>query len=188
MISPWADARPHPAHWVLLAALPLLLWLLLRPPGIAVEVRAMSWQRQIEVERQVMELHSDWCSEMPTGAVLIERSLRRDPEGKRGEAAHCRYRAPVWRMRRVAHAEGAGPHLPAWPDPSLQGVGTADAERAGRRHAWQSLLLQDSRGRSWTCQLALPAWQAWRVGDRTRLAVHRFSGVADCASLTAAPR
>ena len=181
MSNGWTEAKPHPAHWLLLAALPVLGWLLLRPAGIAVEVKEKSWQRQIEVERQVMELHSEGCSEMPAGAELIERRLRDGAE-------HCRYRAPVWRMRRVAHAEGTGSSEPAWPDPGLKGAGTADAERAGRRHAWQSLRLEDSRGRSWTCQLSLQAWRGWRVGQHTRLAVHRFSGVADCASLPAAPQ
>jgi hypothetical protein len=181
MSASWTEAKPHPARWLLIAALPLLLWLLLRPSGIAVEVKDKSWQRQIEVERQVMELHSDWCSEMPADAELIARQPR-------GDALHCRYRAPVWRMRRVAHAEGTGASEPSWPDPALKGAGTPDAERSGRRHAWQSLRLEDSQGRHWTCQLPLPAWRGWRVGERTRLAVHRFSGVADCASLPAAPR
>lgn len=181
MSRAWTEDRPHPARWLLVAALPVLLWLLLRPAGIAVTVRETTWQRQIEVERQVMELHSEACRDMPAGAALIERRLH---EG----LAHCRYRAPVWRMRRVAHAEGHGPAEPAWPDPGLQGAGSADAERAGRRHAWQSLLLEDAAGRRWTCQLALPAWRGWRAGDRTRLGVHRFTGVADCASLPAPPR
>ncbi len=180
----WRAPGPRPHGWLLALGLPVLLWILLRPPGRGVEVVGKTWRWSIEIERQVMEMHSDWCSQMPAGAELIERRLRQDPEGQRGDAEHCRYRAPAWRKSGQRFAEGAHPEAPHWPALSLQ----AGLEREGKRWAEQALLLRDADGRDWPCRLPLRQWQAWAVGDRTRLAVHRFSGVADCASLPAAPR
>ena len=81
-------------------------------------------------------------------------------------------------MRRHVVAEGLHPVAPRWPDLQLQA-----GERAGRRHETQALQLADDEGRRWECRLPLAEWQAWRPGLSARLVVHRFSGVADCASL-----
>lgn len=158
-----------------LLGLVLLAWVLLHPRGVAVRVEAMDWRRAIEIEREVEEMQSEPCAQMPAGARLLERQMREGTE-------HCRFYAPVWRMRRHVVAEGALPVLPRWPELDLQA-----GEREGRRHAWQALQLHDEDGRHWECRLPLAAWQGWRPGTSTRLAVHRFSGVADCGSLQAGP-
>lgn len=180
-------ASPLPYRWLLLLGLPLIVWLMLRPRGVPVEVAAKPWSREIEIERQVLEMHSDWCAQMPAGAELLERRPRPDPE-RGAEAEHCRYRAPAWRALRLVRAEGLAPQPPYWPAMNLLLPGSPGApagERAGKRRAVQELALRDAQGRSWSCPLALPAWQAWAIGARTRLAVHRFTGVANCASLPA---
>lgn len=166
----WSAPSARPYLGLALIGLPLLAWVLLRPRGVAVEVAGQRWVRQIEIERQVLEMNSEPCAQMPAGAREIGR---RSVDG----TEHCRFEAPAWRKRRVALAQGeAGP--PQWPALSL-----ADGERAGQRHAWQLILLRDGDGRTWECQLPLALWQSWPAGTRTRLEVHRFTGVADCGSL-----
>lgn len=167
--------------WLLLLGLPLLLWVLLHPRGVAVEVEAKTWRREVDIERRVQEMHSEACAQMPAGAQLLERR-----ETAQGE--HCRFLAPAWRRGRQAVAEGAAPDAPYWPELALKAPGTPEGERAGARRATQELRLRDEDGRTWSCRLPLADWQAWPLGASLRLDVHRFSGVADCASLPAAPR
>lgn len=166
------DRSPWPYRVLGGAGLALLAWVLLHPRGVAVQVVAMDWRRVIEIEREVLELDTLPCAELPARAEVLER---KQLDG----AAQCRVRLPVWRMRRHVVAEGLHPALPLWPDPQLQA-----GERAGRRHESQALQLADDAGRRWDCRLSLPLWQAWQPGQPARLAVHRFTGVADCAGLT----
>jgi hypothetical protein len=149
-----------------------LAWVLLHPRGVAVQVERMEWRRVIEIEREVAEMHTAPCAEMPSGAQLLERKTLDGAE-------HCRFQAPVWRMRRHVVADGAHPAAPSWPVPNL-----TEGERAGRRHASQVVHLADDDGRRWECRLPLAEWQTWKPGTDARLAVHRFSGVADCAGLS----
>ncbi|MFY8118429.1 MAG: hypothetical protein ACOVLH_11520, partial [Roseateles sp.] len=56
-----SPSRPstHPLRWLLrlLLALPVLVlaWQVLGPSGVPVEVQAQRWQRDIEVERLLLE-------------------------------------------------------------------------------------------------------------------------------------
>lgn len=165
------DRGVWPLRGLTVIGLALLAWVLLHPRGVAVRVERMDWRRVIEIEREVLEMQAALCAEMPAGAALLER---RQHEG----AEHCRFQAPVWRMRRHVVAEGTHPSMPSWPETHL-----APGERAGQRHEGQQLHLADDAGRRWDCRLSLAEWKTWRPGSKARLAVHRFSGVADCASL-----
>jgi hypothetical protein len=172
--APIALAPPR-TGWLLLLGAALLAGVLLRPRGVAVEVAAKPWQREVDIERQVQEMHSERCERMPVDARLQERRWADGVE-------HCRFLAPAWRKARTARAEGEVPTLPRWPALDLQ-----PGERPGPRRALQELALRDEDGRHWSCRLREADWQAWPPGARTRLAVHRFTGVADCASLPPPP-
>lgn len=171
----WTGTGAPRLHGLLLLGLLLLLWVLLRPRGIEVEISAKTWRREVEIERQVLEMGSERCEQMPAGAQLQERRLH---EGQ----AHCRFVAPAWRKGRTAVAEGTGAEPPRWPSLTLQ-----PGERAGRRRSVQELALRDADGRRWSCRLREADWTAWPLGARTRLDVHRFSGVATCSSLPPPP-
>lgn len=163
----------------LLALLLPLAWWLFGPRGLAVEVAAKTWRRDIEIERLLLESASAWCADLPPDARDLERRLRQDPEGLRGLAEHCRYRAPQWRARRSERATGQDPAPPRWPaEPVLD----ADSERLGKRHEHYALELQAADGRTWQCELPQARWQQFQNGQRLRLAVDRH-GVANCAGL-----
>lgn len=185
---PLAPRPTHPLRWLLRGALAVpvltLAWQVLGPSGTRVEVQALRWQRDIEVERLLLESGSAWCDEMPATAQDINRRWLDDPEGRRGRAEHCRYQAPAWRARRSARAEGMdarpAPHWPA--EPVLE----PGVERLGRRHEQYALLLRAEDGREWRCDLPQARWQGFHIGQRLRLAVDRF-GTADCSSLPQMP-
>lgn len=168
-----------------LVACPLAWWLLLKPKGMSVELVAMPWRLEIEIEKLMEEGDSAWCDEMPADASHINRRLIADPSGLRqGPAEHCRFTRPQWRTMRKATAEGRSPMPPKWPAPSLNGLGPKElgAERAGHSDAFYELKLRNEDGQIWECRLPLPKWQAHRLGTRYLVEVDRF-GVADCASL-----
>lgn len=166
---------------LLAALLALPIWRLFGPRGTAVTVEALHWQRDIEVERQVLESGSAWCDELPAGAQDISRRWLQDPQGLRGSAEHCRFQLPAWRPRRSVHAEGMDafdppPHWPA--EPALE----AGQERLGKRHERYALRLRADGGQVWHCELPQARWQQFHGGQRLRLAVDRH-GVADCGRL-----
>lgn len=165
------DRGVWPLRGLAVAGLALLAWVLLHPRGVAVQVERMDWRRVIEIEREVPEMQSEPCTAMPAGAQLLERKLHEGVE-------HCRFTAPVWRMRRMAIAEGGPEQAPHWPEPALEA-----GERTGLRLAGQTLRLAADDGRRWECRPSLAQWQRWRPGMPARLPVHRFTGVADCAGL-----
>lgn len=182
---PESPAPPRRHHRRLLAAALLLGlltplgWWLFGPHGVAVEIAAKTWQRDIEIERLLLESASAWCDELPADAQDISRRLLQDPEGRRGLATHCRYQAPQWRARRSARAAGQDLTPPRWPDEPVLELGS---ERLGKRHEHYALELQSADGRAWRCELPQARWQQFRGGQRLRLAVDRH-GVADCSSL-----
>lgn len=168
-----------------LAACPLAWWLLFKPSGVAVELVAMPWRLEIEIEKLMEEGESSWCDEMPADASRISRRLIADPSGMRPQPTeHCRFTRPQWRTMRKASAEGLAPASPKWPQPSLNGLGLNELgnERAGRRDAFYELKLRNEAGQTWDCRLPAAEWQMHQLGARYRLEVDRF-GVADCASL-----
>lgn len=181
----------RPWRWAWLWLAPVLLGLLywvLAPAGTEVRVAAKTWSRDIEVERQVQQLESGACDEMPSGAQLISRRLIAPPDGSQADLAeHCRYTALAWRAVRSLHSEGMAPTPPFWPPVPANAL-SADAgagmERLGKRHERYELLLQGDDGRQWSCKLPLPRWQTFSTGQRLRLKVDRF-GVADCSHLAA---
>lgn len=180
-----AGSATHPLRWLLRAvlALPVLLlgWQVMGPRGVHVEVLEQRWQRDIEVERLLLESGSAWCDELPAGAQDISRRWLEDPQGSRGRAEHCRYQLPTWRPRRSARSEGLSALAPApfWaPTPTLE----PELERLGRRREHYELLLAAADGRSWQCPLPQARWARYRQGQSLRLQVDRF-GVANCASL-----
>jgi hypothetical protein len=170
----------------LLVALLVPAWRVFGPRGMPVQVQALPWQRDIEIERLALERGSAWCDELPAGAQDVSRRWLDDPEGRRGRAEHCRYQLPAWQARRSARAEGllqAGGPAPHWPtEPALE----AGSERLGKRHERYALLLRagdgDGEGQVWRCELPQPRWQQFHAGQRLRLVVDKF-GVADCSSL-----
>ncbi|MBH9577478.1 hypothetical protein [Inhella proteolytica] len=187
--------KPQPSltfqrHWrwlyfgLGLLALPLLGWVFSGPHRADVTVVAKPWRRLVEIERRVLEMQSDWCDRLPAEAQGVERQMREDPSGQRGLAEYCRFRAPEWRRRRFAVADGEAPVPPFWPALELQNPGSPEGERAGRRLAEQELLLRAEDGREWTCRLSVADWQRLALGQQLRLQVDRF-GVADCASFLA---
>lgn len=169
---------------LLLLGVPSMAWVLFGPRGIRVELEAKTWQRDIEIERLVLETSTGWCDALPADASDVQRRMVQDPEGKRGLAEHCRYQSPQWRQRNIARREGADPAAPAWPEPDLaeMPLGELGAERRGKRQERYELVLRDADDRRWTCEMPLPRWQAHRRGERFRLLVDRF-GVADCSSV-----
>lgn len=181
----------RPWRWAWLWLAPVLLGLLywvLAPGGTAVRVAEMNWSRDIEVERQVQQLDSGWCDEMPPGAHAISRRNVDQPDSLPGStAAHCRYSVSAWRAVRSLHSEGMAPTPPFWPPVPANAL-SADAgagmERLGKRHERYELLLQSDDGRQWSCKLPLPRWQTFSTGQRLRLKVDRF-GVADCSHIAA---
>lgn len=176
-------------RWAWLWLAPLLLGLLywaLAPAGTAVRVAAMNWSRDIEVERQVQQLDSGWCDEMPHGAQAISRRKVDRPDSlPGGTAEHCRYTVLAWRAVRSLHSEGLAPTPPFWPPVPANALSSdADAgkERLGKRHERYELLLQSDDGQEWRCKLPMPRWQTFSTGQRLRLKVDRF-GVADCSGI-----
>jgi hypothetical protein len=164
--------------WLAPLAALLLGWVLLHPRGIAVVVDDKPWRREIDIERQVMEMFSEPCDRVPV--VDAQLQARRTVDG----VAHCRFLGPAWRKGRMAVADGGADDAPRWPYVQLQA-----GERLGPRREQQELRLRDEDdGRHWNCRLDAATWRAWPLGAKTRLAVHRFSGVADCASLPPPPR
>jgi len=169
-----------------LLALPLLGWVFSGLHRADVTIVAKPWRRLVEIERRVLEMQSDWCERLPAEAQQVERQWREDPSGQRGRAEYCRFRAPEWRRRRFAVADGESPVPPFWPALELRDPGSPEGERAGRRHAEQELLLRTEDGREWTCRLPLADWQRLELGQQLRLQVDRH-GVADCASFLPPP-
>lgn len=170
--------QPYP--WLLALGLPLFAWILFGPRGTEVQVAEKRWWRAVQIERQVLEMQSDWCARMPAEAQAVSRQPRQDPSGERGLADYCRFRTWEWRTRRGAVREGQAPQPPAWPEPAA--LQTAANERLGKRLSRQELLLRDAGGREWTCRLPLEGWQSMNPGQSLRLQVDRH-GVADCSSL-----
>ncbi|MFN5048045.1 hypothetical protein [Roseateles sp.] len=121
------------------------------PRGVRVEVLDQRWQRDIEVERLLLESGSAWYDELPAGAQDISRRWLEDPQGSRGRAEHCRYyQLPTWRPRRSARSEGLSAAAPApfWaPTPTLE----PEVERLGRRREHYELRLAAADGRNWQC-------------------------------------
>jgi len=183
-------SRHPPTIWlVMLFALTLLplLWWVIAPGGVTVEVAAKTWRRDIEIEKRIDDSASVWCDELPANAHRIQRLQVADArQAGSAVAERCHYLAPQWRARRTARAEGALPQPPAWPQADLASAGddpdALGAERLGERHEHYELLLHAPSGREWVCRLPLKEWQAVPAGSRFRLSVDRY-GVANCASV-----
>ena len=179
---------PHRRLLVAACLLALMLlpvgWRLFGPRGVSVEIVAKTWQRDVEIERLLLESASGWCEELPAGARDVSRRLLQDPEGRRGLAEHCRFQLPQWRGRRSARAVGQDPTPPHWPVVTLepQPGQTLGAERPGKRHEHYVLQLRAADGQAWTCELPLPQWRQLAVGSSFRLQVDR-QGTADCGRL-----
>ncbi|MBB4845368.1 hypothetical protein HNP55_003918 [Paucibacter oligotrophus] len=164
-----------------------MAWRLFGPRGVEVELLRKSWRLEIEVERQIAELGSAWCDELPAGAQVQSRRLLADPAGRRSQPAeHCRYTLPTWRALWQARQAGLDPEPPRWPQPILkQGSDELSPQRLGKRHEVYELELQAASGQAWVCALPLAQWRALPKGLKFRLAVDR-QGVADCASVPGA--
>lgn len=175
--SPPPPPRPWRATplWLVPLLAGLLCWAA-APSGVKVRLSAKSWSRDIEIERQVMELASSTCDEMPAGAELISRRSMASAESP---TDHCRYRQLAWRAVRSLHSEGLAPAVPQWP---ATAAAPASHERLGQRHERYELLLQAADGQEWRCRLPLAQWQGLAAGQQFRLKVDRH-GVADCSSL-----
>jgi hypothetical protein len=180
------SSRRHGAGLLFfLTVCPLAWWLLFKPSGVAVELVAMPWRLEIEIEKLMEEGESSWCDEMPADASHITRRQIADPTGIRPEPTeHCRFTRPQWRTMRKATLEGLAPAPPTWPTTSLNGLDPKElgAERAGHREAFYELKLRNENGQIWSCRLTLAEWQLHKLGARYRVEVDRF-GVADCSSL-----
>lgn len=165
--------------WLAPAVLGLAYWLL-APAGTEVQLIAMNWSRDIEIERQVAVTDSAWCAQLPEGARVLERRKLPDPaSGMAGE--HCRYAARSWRAVYSLRAAGEGQSpAPHWPD-----IAHASDERTGRRHERYEAIFANQRDQRWTCRLSAADWARMKTGQRLRLQVDRF-GVADCASVRGA--
>jgi len=171
--------------WMSLALLPLVWWLL-TPSGVTVQVVQKTWQLAIEIETLVEDHGSSWCDEVPTGVRVTLRRTMIDPSGARtGPAEHCRYTGPQWRALHSAMAEGQAPALPHWPTASLPPLADPPqlgAERPGKRHERYEIQLRAASGQTWTCRLPLAHWQGVTPGLTFRLQVDRH-GVAHCGSV-----
>ncbi len=191
-LPPAIATTPHPAAprraplvLAALLTLALLAWAL-APRGERLQLVAKPWQRDIEIERRVEEINSGWCDELPADAQPLSRRLMVDPSGQRAApAAHCRYRAPVWRALRSLRSQGeAAANAPFWDEAPLATLGPD--ERPGRRHERYELRLrQPGSGKTWACRLPQAQWQALRLGQVYRLPVSRH-GLADCSALPGA--
>lgn len=182
--------RPWLALLLLGLAIPLPAYLLFAPSGVEVRLARKTWRFELEIERRVEALASDWCEALPAGARVVSRRLMADPSGLRPEPAeHCRYSEITWRRVQGLVNEGeAGSTTPAWPSPTLNGLdsGQLGAERLGKRAQFFEILRQADSGETWTCRLPQAHWQALPVGLRLRLQVDR-QRVANCASLPMQP-
>lgn len=165
--------------------LPTLAWWVFGPRGEAVRLEARLWRTEIEVERLRQESGSDWCDEMPTGALEQSRRRMTDPSGQRsGLIERCQYQQLAWRLLWVAHAQGMAGSPLRWPAPDLSRTpaGQPGAERLGRRAVYYELALRNGAGRLWTCRVGALSWQQWQLGQRLRLPMDRW-GVAHCGDL-----
>lgn len=173
------------AGLLLTGTLPPLAWWLLGPRGESVELVTRQWRTETEVERLRMESGTDWCDELPNGAVELSRRRMTDPSGQRpGEAERCQYNLLAWRLLWVAHREGTVSGAPQWPTPALSALPASQpgAERTGRRAVFYELVLRNRAGQSWICRTDAARWQALHEGQRLRLPIDRW-GVAHCADL-----
>jgi hypothetical protein len=172
--------------WLALPALGVVAWVL-QPPGVRVEVQALRWRYEIEVEQLRAETDSDWCDALPSAAAVIDRRLITEPHPDHATPAErCRYTTMAWRTLWLAHAEGLRGDGPRWPRPplALAPAGQPGSERLGRREAFHEAVLVASDGKTWTCRLDLERWQRQPLGEHLRLPVDRF-GVANCGRLGA---
>ncbi|MDM4766105.1 hypothetical protein [Pelomonas sp. SE-A7] len=164
---------------LILLSLPFLAWRLFRPPWVEVRVEARHWQREVEIEKHVLESDSGPCSAMPA-TVVGEVVRARQADGQE----LCRYRSPQWRRRWSLLAEGDLPRKPQWPIAALSSLPPAelDAERVGKRLERYELKLLDEQGRDWHCALPQAQWAAVADQASYRLRVDRY-GVGNCATL-----
>lgn len=169
---------------VFLAVLVPMGWRLFGPPGVEVELQRKTWRLEIEVERQIAELGSAWCDELPAGAQVQGRRLLADPIGLRPEPSeHCRYTLPTWRTLWQAQQTGVDPAPPHWPRPELsQGKEELSPQRLGKHHEFYELELVAGSGQVWICRQPLAQWRALPQGLKFRLLIDR-QGVANCASV-----
>ncbi len=170
---------------MIVGTLATLGWWVFGPPGVAVELTRRSWRLEIIVERLRAESASDWCDELPDGALDISRRLIADPTGKRSQPSeHCRYSLLAWRRSWIVKSEGGPEDRPDWPRPPLRVAppGQPGSERLGKRDAFFEIELRDREDRTWICRVAPERWKQLRVGMRFRIPVDRF-GTANCPAM-----
>lgn len=203
-----ASPAPHRAVGQLRAQLPRLVlalalsalslplaYRLFGPRGVEVQVQRKIWRLEIEVERQIAELGSAWCDELPAGAQIQSQRLlppaakateSNDAPASSADAAlrpHCRYTLPTWRTLWQASRQGVDPEPPRWPEPELtQGAQELSRQRLGARHQFYELELMAENGQRWVCRQPLDNWRRLPQGSRFRLLVDR-QGSANCASV-----
>ncbi|MBY0236060.1 MAG: hypothetical protein K2W93_13855, partial [Burkholderiaceae bacterium] len=181
-MSERSDESPHPAPGgsvsrlraqlprlaLALALLALSLPLAYRlfgPRGVEVQVQRKIWRLEIEVERQIAELGSAWCDELPAGAQIqsqrlvgaaVDAPATAAASANAALRAHCRYTVPTWRTLWQASRQGVDPEPPRWPEPELtQGTQELSRQRLGARHQFYELELVAANGQRWVCRQPL---------------------------------
>nr|WP_295077700.1 hypothetical protein [uncultured Roseateles sp.] len=194
--SPLRARLPRIALALALLALSLpLAYRLFGPRGVEVQVQRKIWRLEIEVERQIAELGSAWCDELPAGAQIQSQRLlaaaadaapashAAASAGAAALRAHCRYTLPTWRTLWQASRQGVDPQPPRWPEPELtQGSQELSRQRLGARHQIYELELVAGNGQRWVCRQSLEDWRRMPQGRKFRLLVDR-QGSANCASV-----
>jgi len=184
---------PRLALALALLALSLpLAYRLFGPRGVEVQVQSKTWRLEIEVERQIAELGSAWCDELPAGAQIqsqrlvgaaVDAPATAAASADAALRAHCRYTLPTWRTLWQASRQGVDPEPPRWPEPELtQGTQELGRQRLGARHQFYELELVAENGQRWVCRQPLDNWRRLPQGSKFRLLVDR-QGSANCASV-----
>ncbi|MEQ1502330.1 MAG: hypothetical protein ABMB14_08865 [Myxococcota bacterium] len=155
---------------------------------------ARSWTRRVEVEEWSRVTDEGWCSDVPVGVTIVDRTLRtaRTGSGARRTTttrSWCAYEQDRWvrGAPRIATGTG-GPRT--WPE-----APTADAcpvEVVGcvrRGPAIETLTVRfDAPGRrAVDCTVAESLWVEASVGRPATLPVSRVFGRASCDGLSLAP-
>jgi hypothetical protein len=96
----------------------------------------------------------------------------------------CDFRIDRWHSERIVKAQGTDSANVRWPDTQLARPGNClGCEREGARSETYTVVFQDAKANTFSCDFAQQRWAIFAVGSKWNGAIRRLVGTLDCDSL-----